>query len=195
MKLIRNLYDRVMLLAQHHRASHVLAGVSFTGSIFFPIPLELFLIPMVLSDREKAWRYAFIATISSVLGGGAAYFIGWGFYEAIAEPILEFYNKMDDFHEFQAVYSKWGWWIVFFAGFTPFPFKVITVASGLASLNFPFFMIASLLSRGARFYLLVWLLWKYGQGIRDFIEKYLGLLSVLGFILLFGIFYAMKYVF
>lgn len=195
MKMIRTLYNKVMELAQHHRAGHVLAGVSFAESSFFPIPPDFFLIPMILAHRERAWRYAALCTSASVIGGIVGYGIGWGLYEAVAEPILAFYGKMDSFQQFQDVYNEWGWWIVFFAGFTPFPFKVITIASGVTGLNFPLFILASFVSRAGRFYLVSALLWKYGREMKDFIERYLGLLTLLAFLFLFAGFYAVKFIF
>lgn len=181
--------------AEKQGAEKVLFAVSFAESSFFPIPPDLFLIPMILSSPQKAWRLAGICTIASILGAILGYVIGWGFFETIAQPILSFYGKEQAFEKFQHIYNEYGWWIVLGAGFTPFPFKVITIASGVTGLNLPLFLLASLVSRAGRFYIVAGLLWKYGEKMRELIERYFGLLTLLAFVLLLGGFYAVKYLF
>ncbi len=183
-----------MDLAGHRHALWALAAVAFIESSVFPVPPDILLIPMVLAARERAWRIAAVATVASVVGGGLGYLIGSALFETVGRPLLEFYGQMESFQEFQAVYNEWGAWIVAGAGFTPFPYKVITIASGVVDLDPVVFMAASAVSRGARFFLVAALLWHFGPPIRIFIEKHLPLLAGLFFVLLFGGFLAIRYV-
>lgn len=191
--MLRRLYDWTMSMAGHRHAERALAGVSFIESSIFPIPPDVMLVPMVMAARDRAWRIAAICTIASVVGGLAGYAIGYFLYESIGKAILDFYGYTEQFTEFQALYNEWGFWIVAMAGFTPFPFKVITIASGVTQLDLLTFTLASVASRGARFYLMTWLLWRFGPPIRAFIEKNLALLTTLFFVLLFGGFAAIRY--
>ncbi len=184
-----------MDLAGHRHALWVLAAVAFIESSVFPIPPDVMIIPMVLAARARAWRIALVATVASVAGGLLGYAIGAGLYETLGRPILEFYGQMDKFESFQARYNEWGAWIVAGAGFTPFPYKVITIASGVADLDLTVFTVASALSRGARFALEVGLLWWFGPPIRVFIERNLPALTIAFFVLLFGGFLAVRYLF
>ncbi len=167
-----------MGLASHRRAGWALGAVSFIESSVFPVPPDVLLIPMVLADRKKAWWYAFICTITSVLGGVLGYVIGSLLFEQVGGPLLEFYGYTDKFQVFQTKYEEWGAWAVFIAGVTPFPYKVITILSGVAALDPLTFVIASVLARGARFFLVAGLLWKFGEPIRTFIERRLHLLTI-----------------
>jgi membrane protein YqaA with SNARE-associated domain len=190
--MLRALYDWTMRLAAGRHAEKTLAGVSFVESSVFPIPPDALLIPMVLADRSKAWRYAFVCTIASVLGGVAGYAIGALLYEGIAEPILNFYGYLDKFETFAGNYNEYGAWIVLFAGITPFPYKVITIASGATYLNLAVFIAASVVARGLRFFIVAGLLYWFGPPIRAFIEKRLGLVFTIGLVLLIGGFAALK---
>lgn len=181
-----------MALAGHRRAVWALGGISFVESSVFPIPPDALLIPMVLAERRRAWFYALVCTLASVLGGLAGYAIGVFLFEAVGAPILDFYGYMAKFTEFQQLYNEWGAWIVFGAGLTPFPYKVITIASGVTHLDMATFMIASVLARGLRFYLVAALLWWFGPPIRTFLERNLGLVTVVFFVLLLGGFVAAK---
>ncbi|MFN7166907.1 MAG: YqaA family protein [Pannonibacter sp.] len=191
--MLRRLYDWTLSLASGPRAPAALSTVSFIESSFFPIPPDLLLIPMVIAKREKAWWYAFLCTIASVLGGVAGYFIGAFLFDQIARPILDFYGYMDKFDEFSAVFNEWGWWFVFFAGLTPFPYKVITISAGATGLSMPVFLAASIVSRGLRFFMVAGLLYLFGPAIRDFIEKRLGLVFTVFVVLLFGGFALIKF--
>jgi len=192
--MLRGLYNWTMRLAEHRHANGALSVISFAESSFFPIPPDVLLIPMVLAQRAKAFLIALNCTVSSVLGGLAGYAIGYFLYEAVGQPVLEFYGYADKFADFQSRYNEWGAWIVFIAGVTPFPYKVITIASGVSALSLPTFIIASIIARGLRFFLVAGLLWKFGVPIRDFIERYLGLLFTLFVVLLLGGFVLLKYV-
>jgi membrane protein YqaA with SNARE-associated domain len=134
-QVIKGLYDYTMKLAEHRNGLAVLALVSFIESSVFPIPPDILIIPMVLAAREKAWTIALICTVASVLGGIAGYGIGFFLYESIGGALLEFYGYANKFSQFQSYYNEWGAWIVGGAGLTPFPYKVITIASGVADLN------------------------------------------------------------
>ena len=184
-----------MGLAAHRHAMWALAAIAFIESSVFPIPPDVLIIPMVLAARERAWRIAAVATVASVLGGMLGYGIGALLFEAVGRPILEIYGYMDKFAAFQARFAEWGAWIVAAFGFTPFPYKVITITSGVVHLDLLVFTVASALSRGARFFLVVALLWWFGPPIRAFIEKNLPALTFLFFALLFGGFLAVRYLF
>lgn len=184
--MLRNLYDWTLNLAAHRHARWGLALVSFAESSFFPIPPDVVLIPMILAKRALAWVYALICTVASVLGGVAGYAIGFFFFVQLGEPILDFYGYADKFANFAERYNDYGVWIVLIAGLTPFPFKVITIASGTTGLNFFVFLAASVVARGARFFTVAALLWWFGDPIRAFIERYFGILSVLFIVLLIG---------
>lgn len=191
--MLRRLYNWTMNLAGHRRASWGLAGVSFAESSFFPIPPDVVLIPMILANRAKAFRYAALATVFSVLGGIAGYAIGAFLFDAVGRPLLEFYGALDKFDAFRLGYNEQGAWIVFFFGVTPFPYKVITVASGVTALDPMTFLAASVAARGLRFFLVAALLWRFGEPIRQFIERYLGILTVIFMVCLVGGFLAVRY--
>jgi membrane protein YqaA with SNARE-associated domain len=192
--MIRRLYDWTMNAATHRRAPVALFWVAFVESSVFPIPPDVMLIPMVLAQRAKAWFFAAIATLASVMGGLAGYAIGYFLFEALGEPILAFYGMNQAFHQFAERYNEWGAWIVFIAGVTPFPFKVITIASGATQLSLLVFVVASILARGLRFFVVAGLLYWVGEPVRAFIEKRLGLVTTVFVILLLGGFVAIKYV-
>ncbi len=192
--MLRRLYDWTMALAAGRHAERALAGVAFAESSFFPLPPDLLLIPMVLSARERAWRYAAIATVSSVIGGFAGYLIGAFLFEQVARPLLDFYGYGAKFDEFARLYNDWGVWIVLFAGVTPFPYKVITIASGVTGLNIVVFMLASVVARGLRFFVVAALLYWVGPPIRTFIEKRLSLVFTAFVVLLLAGFVAARYV-
>lgn len=191
--MLRRLYDWTMGLAGHPRARWLLAVISFIESSVFPIPPDVLLIPMVLAERARAWLYATIATVSSVAGGMLGYVIGAFLFASVGQPLLEFYGYGEKFADFATRYNEWGAWIVFIAGVTPFPYKVITIASGVSGLDIFVFTIASILARGLRFYLVCGLLYWFGEPIRLFIEKYLGLVFTVFVVLLVGGFVVVKY--
>ncbi|MBO6717486.1 MAG: DedA family protein [Rhizobiaceae bacterium] len=193
--MLRRLYDWTMSLAQTRYAEGALAGVSFAESSFFPIPPDVLLIPMVLA-RRLAWiRYAVLCTVASVFGALVGYAIGAFLYETIGQPILAFYNAEHSFERLAEWYNRWGGWGVLFAAITPFPYKVLTIFSGATGLNLAVFIVVSIIGRGLRFFIVAALLYRYGQPIRDFIERRLGLLFTLFMVLLVGGFLAVRYVF
>lgn len=185
-QLVRRVYDEVISLSSRKNALFWLAVISFVESSFFPIPPDIMLIPMILATPKQAWKIAGVCTVSSVIGAYLGYIIGFYFFQLIAEPILNFYHFMDRFNTFKNLYNEYGAWIVFGAGITPFPYKIITIASGVVHLNLAIFTIASIIARGLRFFLIAWLLKTYGGAMKNFIEKNLGWLSVLFLVLLIG---------
>jgi membrane protein YqaA with SNARE-associated domain len=193
--MLKPLYDWTMTLAAHRHAMVALAVVAFVESSVFPIPPDVLIIPMVLAARQRAWRIAAVATIASVLGGLAGYAIGALLFDSLGRPLLDFYGYQAQFADFQERYREWGAWIVFGAGLTPFPYKVITITSGVMDLDLAVFMIASVLSRGIRFFLVAGLLWHFGPPIRRFIENNLAVLTTAFFVLLVGGFVALRYLF
>lgn len=191
--MLRKLYDWILNLAAHKHALLALALLSFIESSIFPIPPDILLIPMVLAMRDRAWLVAGVCTLASVIGGMMGYGIGFFMYEQIGKPILDFYHYSLKFSEFQVTYNQWGAWAVFFAGITPFPYKVITILSGMTGLSLPVFIIASIIARGMRFFIIAALLWKYGDAIRVFIERRLGMIFFLLVVLLLVGFVAVKF--
>jgi membrane protein YqaA with SNARE-associated domain len=182
-----------MQAAGDERAPWALAIVSFVESSFFPIPPDVMLIPMVLSRREQAWWYASIATVASVVGGLFGYAIGYYAYQAIGLPILEFYGKAHALDSFTAFVQQYGVEAVIIKGMTPIPYKVVTIAAGVAHMDLLSFIGASIIARAMRFYLVAGLLYFFGQPIRAFIERRLSLVTTVFVVLLVGGFVAVKY--
>ena len=191
--MLRRLYDWTMGLAAHRHATAWIAAIAFLESSVFPIPPDILLIPMVLAAPTRAFRLVAIVTAASVLGGIAGYAIGVFLFETIGRAILDFYGYFDKFAKFQDWYTAWGGWIVFAGGFSPIPYKVFTIASGVADMNILTFTVASIVGRGARFFLVAFLLWKFGETINAFIERYLAQLTLAFVVLLVAGFIALKY--
>ena len=189
---LHRLYAWTMAQASRPHALWILALISFVESSVFPIPPDVLLIPMVLAAPRRAWLIAGVCTISSVARRHARLRDRRPAVRRDRPPILELYGYLDKFAEFQGSYNAWGAWIVFGAGLTPFPYKVITIASGVTDLNLWTFVIASVLSRGMRFFLVAALLWYFGEPIKLFIERNLGWLTVLFFALLLGGFLVLR---
>ncbi|AGW14267.1 YqaA family protein [Megalodesulfovibrio gigas] len=189
MKLFQSWMDRIWRLADSAGAERALAIVSCIESIFFPVPPDLMLIPMCLANRAKAFRYATICLVASILGGVIGYVIGYYFMEAIGQRIVEFYHFDAQILKIEAWYNKYSAWAVAIAGLTPVPYKVCTLTAGMFKISFPIFMVASVLSRGLRFFAVAGLIYLYGEKVRFFLEKRFDLvltvsavLVVLGFV-------------
>ena len=193
--MMRRMYDWMMGMAGSPRAPWALGVVSFIESSFFPIPPDVMLIPMVLRDRSKAWWYATIATVTSVAGGILGYAIGYFFFEAIGKPILNFYGREHALDSFIQFVHEYGVEAVIIKGMTPIPFKVVTIAAGVAKMDFLAFIGASIIARAMRFYLVAGLLYFFGQPIREFIERRLTLVTTVFVVVLVGGFVAVKYLF
>lgn len=191
--MLRRLYDWTMSLADHRYALWFLALVSFVESSVFPIPPDVLMIPMIIARPDRAWLIALVALVSSVLGGVLGYVIGAFAYEAIGEPILIALGKEDAMAAFATTFNDFGFWAVLTAGITPFPYKVITIMSGFTGMPFMTFVATSILARGLRFFIVAGLLWKFGEPVREFIEKRLGLVFVAFVVLLIGGFYVLRF--
>jgi membrane protein YqaA with SNARE-associated domain len=190
--MLRRLYDSVLALAGSRRAPVWLAVISFAESSVFPIPPDALLIPMCLARPHHAWRFALICSVSSVLGGALGYFIGYALFEVLAQPIIRLYHYEAAFERFKDTYAEWGLWVILVKGATPIPYKIVTIASGAASFNFVVFMLASIATRGARFFLVAALLRFYGEPVRVFIERRLTLVTTLGVLGILGGFALLK---
>jgi membrane protein YqaA with SNARE-associated domain len=193
--MIRRLYDWVIGLAGHRHAIPAMGAVSFLESSFFPIPPDVMLVPMVLARRDKAWTIATVCTVASVLGGLLGYAIGYYLFETIGAWVVKLYSLQGALDNFRAGFEQYGVWIILIKGLTPIPYKLVTIASGAAHFDLFTFIWASVLTRGARFFLVAALLWKFGEPIRAFIEKRLTLLTWLFFVALIGGFVAFRYLF
>ena len=196
MHLIRRMYDWVLHWAETPYGGPALFLLALVESSVFPVPPDVLLITLCISLPSRAWRYALLASIGSVIGGLLGYGIGWG-----AWPLVNgfFFNYIPGFtpelfSRVQELFSAYGFWVVFTAGFTPIPYKVITIGSGVFQINLAIFLIASLISRSLRFFLVAWLLHRYGPGVRGFIDRYFNLLSILFLVLLIGGVLLLKYV-
>jgi membrane protein YqaA with SNARE-associated domain len=172
MRLFAPLYDRVLSWSRHPFAERYLAALSFAESSFFPIPPDVMLGPMCLADRKRAWRFAGITTAASLVGGIAGYAIGYYLFDRI-QPWLETTDYWDAYLAGRDWFARWGVWAVFVAGFSPIPYKIFTIAAGAAVLNLPGFIIASLIGRGARFFLVASLVVAGGERMAVLLPKYI----------------------
>ena len=186
MNSLKRLYNWTLDKANHKNAKWYLSLISFAESSFFPIPPDILLIPMALASKTKAIFYAFICTFSSVLGGILGYAIGYYFYNTVGIYIVEFYHLENSFSIFENYYNEFGMLIVLGAGITPFPYKFITIASGVFGLNIFLFIFVSIIGRGFRFYLIAILLYFFGEKIKLIIDRYFNVLTIVFFILLVG---------
>jgi len=173
-QLFSSLYERVMRWAAHRHAQWYLAGLSFAESSFFPVPPDVMLAPMALANTQKAWRFALIATVFSVIGGAAGYAIGMFAFDLV-HPLLEKAGYMDKYELAVNWFKQWGVWVVFLAGFSPIPYKLFTIAAGVVSMAFFPFVIASLIGRGARFFIVAGLMaWggeKMDLALRQYVDR------------------------
>jgi membrane protein YqaA with SNARE-associated domain len=192
--MIRRLYDWTMAQAESRNALWVLAAVSFIEASVFPIPPDVLMIPMVLAAPRRAWLIAAVATLASVLGGLFGYAIGYFFFETLGQPILEALGKADMIETFNARFNGVGFWAVLIAGLTPFPFKVITIMSGWTAMPIFTFVTTAIIARALRFFIVAGLLRAFGTPIRDFIERYLGLVFTAFVVLLIGGFLLLRYI-
>jgi len=196
--LHRRLYDWVLHWAQTPYGGWALFTLSFAESSFFPVPPDALLAPLTLGSPKKWIRFALSCSIASVLGGIFGYIIGMFLWRAIGPWALENLHwaglTEENFETFKQWYKQYDYWIVFLCGFTPLPFKVCTISAGIAKINFIGFLIASTVSRSARFFLVAGLFGKFGPGIKPFIDKYFNLLCLVFAILLVGGFLVLKYI-
>lgn len=191
--MLRKLYDWVLHWSQSRHAALALFIIAFVESSVFPIPPDVLLIAMTVSDRDRWLRHAGVCLAGSVLGGMLGYWIGWGFWHALSPWFFSHVFSEDLFLKVQQLYQTYDFWAVFAAALTPIPYKVFTIAGGVCQINFPVFILASILGRGGRFFLVAGLLRVFGARIRSFIDRYFNLLTVLFLLLLVGGFLLVKY--
>ena len=184
--MFRALYDWTLRLASHRHAIRWMAVISFCESSFFPIPPDVMVVPMVLARRQQAYLIATVCTVASVLGGILGYAIGMFLYDSVGQWLIRVYGMAEGIEGFRETYREWGAWIILIKGFTPIPFKLVTIASGIAAFSFPLFVAASVVTRGARFFLIAWLLRRYGAPMQEFIERRLTLVGWTFLVLLVG---------
>jgi membrane protein YqaA with SNARE-associated domain len=191
--MLRSWYDWVIRMSEHPKSLWALAGVSFAESSFFPIPPDIMLIPMIIAQRAKAWLIAGVCTIASVLGGFFGYAIGYFFFETLGKWVIDLYGLQGGFTEFQHQFNEYGLWIILIKGLTPIPYKLVTIASGAAHFDLLTFGLASLVTRGGRFYLVAGLLYLIGQPARTFVEKHLTLVTTAFAVIVVAGFVAVAY--
>ena len=191
--MIYRLYSRTLAVAAHRHAMAALALIAFAESSFLPLPPDILLVPMTLAQPRRAWLIATVCMIASVTGGYVGYAIGYFLFDTIGLRVLEFYHMMDKYEAFKTAFAEWGAWIIVIKGLTPIPFKLVTIASGAAQFDLVTFTLASLVSRSLRFFLLAALLWRFGEPIRDFIERRLMLVTSMIAAALVGGFVVLRY--
>ena len=196
MKLVRGLYDWVLSWAETPYGTIALFLLAFAESSFFPVPPDVLLIALCIGHRERAWWFAAVCTLGSVLGGAAGYAIGWGLWGAVDWVFFDYVPGFTEevFEKVRQHYADYDFWIVFVAAFPPIPYKVITIAAGVFTINFLMFLIASAVGRAARFFLVAGLLYIFGAPIQKFIDRWFNLLVVAFTILLIGGFVVLKYI-
>jgi len=193
--MLKRLYEWTLEKAGHRHAERWLGAISFAESSFFPIPPDIMLIPMCLAKPERAFRYALICTIASVVGALLGYAIGYFLFETVGQAILDFYGLGGRFESFAAQFNEQGWIIVLLAGFTPLPFKVITIAAGATAMPLYVLIAAAVIARSARFFLVAALLWKFGEPVKRIIDRHFGLITTAVAIVGVGGFIAIRYLF
>lgn len=193
--MFRRLYEWTLSLAASRRAPQALAAVSFTESSFFPVPPDIMLVPMVMAKPERAWNYALICTIASVLGALLGYAIGALLYDTLGAWLIRLYGYGDRMDSFRQLYQEHGHWIILIKGLTPIPFKIITIASGLAGYDLVWFVVLCLITRAGRFYLVAGVLNRFGGPLRAFLEDNLTLIGIVTTAALVLGFVAVKYLF
>ena len=189
---VKNLIDyQIKSFSNTRFAMPFIFFIGYVEAIIFPLPQEIFMVPMMLSERSKVFRIAFYSFIGSILGGITAYYLGLLFFDSVVNPIINFYDYSHHFLFFKDQINEFGFIYVFIGGFTPLPFKIITLTSGALSIPFWNFLIAAILSRGLRFYLVGFLIWKYGEKVINTVDKKLNLISfcILGIVLIFYFIY------
>lgn len=197
MRLVRRLYDWVLHWAETPYGGPALFLLALLESSIFPVPPDVLLIALCIALPSRAWRFALLASAGSVLGGLIGYGIGWGAWPFVDTFFFDYIPGFTPavFERVQGLFAEYDFWVVFTAGFTPIPYKVITIGSGVFNINLPVFLVASVISRSLRFFLVAWLLHRYGSGTREFIDRYFNLLSIIFVLLLLGGFLLLKYVF
>jgi membrane protein YqaA with SNARE-associated domain len=193
--MLRRLYDWCIAAASKPYATWLLGLVSFLESSIFPVPPDVMLVPMAIARPERAYLYAAILTVTSVFGGLLGYAIGALLYDSVGAWVIQLYGYGQKVEAFRAAYNQYGAWIILGKGLTPIPYKIVTITSGFAGYSLPLFVLFSILTRGARFFLLAFLLHRYGAQAREIIEKRLGLWTTIFAVVLVGGIIAALYLF
>ena len=191
--MFRKLYDWTLRLAHHRHAVRSMAAVSFAESSFFPIPPDVILVPVVLANRARAYWIATVCTVASVLGGILGYLIGMFLWDSIGIWISQLYHLESKMEDLRLLYAEWGALVILIKGLTPIPFKLVTIASGVFAFDFPLFVLLSLITRGFRFFLIAFLLKRFGEPVQEFIEKRLTIIGWVCLIALIGGFAAVAW--
>ena len=193
--MLRRMYDWTMTLAGRPNALPALGVVSFVESSFFPIPPDVMLLPMVLARPERAWTIALVCTVTSVAGGVLGYAIGYYLFETIGMAVIKFYGYEAGFETFRQAYAEWGLWIILIKGMTPIPYKLVTITSGFAGYSLFWFVVLSIVTRGARFFFIALLMTRYGPTIKGFIDRHFNAVAAGGVAAIIGGFVAFRYLF
>ena len=195
MKTFRRLYDWILSWAETPYGVPALAVLAFVEASFFPIPPDVLLMALALALPKKAYRFALVAALGSVIGGALGYLIGWGLWDSVGPWFYQYVPGVtpEGFTQVGGLFEQYGFWIIFAAGFTPIPYKIFTIAAGVFSLNFPIFLLASLFGRGLRFFIVASLFYYLGEPARKLIDKYFNLLSILLLIAIIGVILLLKY--
>jgi membrane protein YqaA with SNARE-associated domain len=193
--MLRRLYDWVLHWAATPYGAWALFLLAFAESSFFPIPPDVLLIAMCVAAPKRSFKYALICSAGSVLGGCLGYLIGWQFMASVGSRIVDFYGLTDKVEYIETLYNTYDAWAVGIAGFTPIPYKVFTIAAGMFKIDFTIFVLASMFSRSARFFLVGGLIFRFGPSIQRFIDRYFNLLAIAFTVLLVGSFILIKYLF
>ena len=197
MKFFRRSYDWSRSWAQRPQGIYALGILAFAEASFFPVPAAVLLMALALAPPLTSYRFAFIATIGSIAGGALGYLIGWGLWDTVGPYFYQYVPgvTVEGFEQVGDLFNLYGFWIIFAAGFTPIPYKIFTISAGVFSVNFPVFMMASLVGRSLRFYLVAGLFYYFGKPARVFIEKYFNLLSIMLFIVMIAVIILFKFYF
>ncbi|NIX78206.1 YqaA family protein [Microvirga terricola] len=193
--MLRRLYDWTLSLAGRPSAPYALAAVSFAESSFFPVPPDVMLVPMMLARPDKAWSYALICTISSVIGGVLGYMIGLLLYDSVGTWLFQLYGLTQGAEAFRHSYAQYGHWIILLKGLTPIPYKLVTITSGFAGYNLGWFIVLSIITRGARFFMVGFLMSKFGSTIKRVIDNHFNLVAAVSVAVIVGGFVAFRYLF
>jgi membrane protein YqaA with SNARE-associated domain len=193
--MLRRLYDWALSLADKPHALWVMAAISFADSSFLPLPPDFLLIPMSIAKPKKAWWFAFVCTIASVAGAVLGYAIGAYLWDTLGQWLIKLYGMEGKAAQFRQLYAEWGAWVIVIKGFTPIPYKLVTIVSGLAGYDFPAFVLLSLLTRGARFFVLAVLLNRFGDPVRQALDRHLTVIVSACLVVLFGGVLASLYLF
>jgi membrane protein YqaA with SNARE-associated domain len=192
--MLRKLYGGVLALALRPSAPYALAAVAFAESSFFPVPPDVMLLPMVLARPERAWLYALICTMASVLGGLLGYAIGALLYGSVGAWLFHLYGLDSGAEAFREGFARYGHWVILLKGLTPLPYKIVTITSGFAGYDLFWFVVLSIITRGARFFLFAGLIGRYGEPIKAVLDRHLGIVAAIALLVIVGGFALIRFI-